>query len=154
MENSAAEQAGDALGLVDHAQRQVAAEVGLPRGYWWAMAAGWLVLSLIAHAGPVWLAAVATVGFGVGHSAFAARLLSGRRRTSGLQVSAAVAGRRIPLIVVGMLLGLVGITVVVALALNADGADHPAIWAALLTAAITGFGGPDILRVLRRWARA
>ncbi|MFD0442633.1 hypothetical protein ACFQ10_08940 [Streptomyces indonesiensis] len=53
-----------------------------------------------------------------------------------------------------MLLGLIGVTVLVALALDADGASHAGIWAAVLTAAVIGFGGPEMLRVLRRWARA
>ncbi|MER8159940.1 hypothetical protein [Streptomyces sp. NPDC094472] len=69
-------------------------------------------------------------------------------------MSAAVAGHRIPLVVVGMLLGLIGATVLVALALDADGAAHAGIRAAALIAAVYGFGGPEILRVLRRWARA
>ncbi|MFD0431810.1 hypothetical protein ACFQ60_45460 [Streptomyces zhihengii] len=53
-----------------------------------------------------------------------------------------------------MLLGLVAVTVVAALALDADGAAHAALWAALPVAAVIGFGGPEILTVLRRWARA
>ena len=34
------EQARAALDAAERARRQVAAEVGLPRGYWWALAAG------------------------------------------------------------------------------------------------------------------
>ncbi|MFE9390113.1 hypothetical protein [Streptomyces sp. NPDC006784] len=154
MENTTAEQADEAMAVVDRAQRQVAAEVGLPRIYWWGMAAGWLALGLIDQFGPAWLTVVATVGFGMGHSAFAARLLSGRRRTGRLQVSAAVAGRRVPFVVVGMLLGLVGVTILASMALKADGTGHPAVWSAALTALVTGFGGPEILRTLLRWTRA
>lgn len=33
-------------------------------------------------------------------------------------------------------------------------AGHAGIWAAVLTAAVVGFGGPEMLRVLRWWARA
>ncbi|OEV00520.1 hypothetical protein AN217_24980 [Streptomyces qinglanensis] len=154
MEKTTAEQAGEAIAAVDRAQRQVAAEVGLPRIYWWGMAAGWLALGLIDQFGPAWLTVVGTLGFGMGHSAFAARLLGGRRRTDRLQVSAAVAGRRVPFVVVGMLLGLVGVTILAAMTLKADGAGHPTLWAAALTAAVTGFGGPEILRALLRWSRA
>ncbi|OPF83097.1 hypothetical protein VT50_0205090 [Streptomyces antioxidans] len=154
MVDIAPEQARTALDAADRARHQVAEEVGLPRGYWWAMATGWLLLGVLGTVLPPWLAGIATVAFGVGHGVLAARLLDGRRRTDRLQVSAAVAGRRIPLVVVGMLFGLVAVTVLVALALDADGAGHAGIWAAVLTAAVVGFGGPEILRVLRRWVRA
>ncbi|MER5780115.1 hypothetical protein ABT104_00065 [Streptomyces mobaraensis] len=154
MDNIVPEQARTALDAVDSARRRVAEEVGLPRGYWWAMAAGWLVLGVLNTVLPGWPAGIATVGFGVGHSMLASRLLDGRRRTDRLQVSATVAGRRIPLVVIGMLLGFVGVTVLAAFALDADGADHAGIWAAALVAAVVGFGGPEMLRVLRRWARA
>jgi hypothetical protein len=148
------EQAHEALGVADEARRRVAAEIGLPRAYWWAMAAGWLVLGVLGDLGPVWLATVATLGFGIGHATVAARVLNGRRQSDRLQVSAAVAGRRTPLIVVVMLLGLVALTVAAGMALNAEGAAHPGIWAALIVAVLTGFGGPQILQVLRHWARA
>ncbi|WP_327139437.1 hypothetical protein [Nocardia sp. NBC_01327] len=154
MDNTAPDQARAALDAAAAAQRRVADEVGLPRGYWWAMAAGWLVLGVIGGVGPTWLISVATLAFGMGHSALASRLLDGRRRTDQLQVSASVAGRRTPLVVIGMLLGLVALTVGVAFALDADGARHAGIWAGVFVAAIIGFGGPEMLRVLRRWARA
>ncbi|MGW1992868.1 hypothetical protein [Embleya sp. NPDC001921] len=153
MADTAPEQALAALDAVDRARRRVAEEVGLPRGYWWAMAAGWLLLGVLGSVAP-WAAGTATAAFGTGHAVFATRLLDGRRRTDRLRVGAAVAGRRTPLIVIGMLLGLVAVTVAAALALHADGADHASIWAAALIAAVIGFGGPDMLRVLRRWARA
>jgi len=154
MDEIAPEQARSALEAADRARRQVADEVGLPRGYWWAMAAGWLVFGVVGRQAPVWLAVVVTVAFGAGHAVLASRLLDGRRRTGRLQVSTAVAGRRTPAVVVGMLVALVGATVAAALLLDADGAGHPGLWATGLAAAVIGFGGPEILRVLRRWARA
>jgi hypothetical protein len=147
-------EAQEALGAVARAQRQIADEVGLPRAYWWAMAAGWVVLGVIGEFGPVWLTSVATLLFGAAHAAFASRLLGGARRTGSVRVSATVAGRRTPLVVVGMLMGLVVLTIGAALVLDADGAEHAAVWAAVLIAAIIGLGGPEILRALRRWARA
>ncbi|MYW01151.1 hypothetical protein [Streptomyces sp. SID3343] len=153
MTNTAPEQARAALDAVDRAQRLVADEVGLPRGYWWAMAAGWLGLGVLGNVSP-WLGGTAAAAFGAGHGIVASRLLAGRRRTDRLRVGAAVAGRRTPLVVVGMLFGLVVITILAAFALHADGADHASIWAGALIAAVIGFGGPEILSVLRRWARA
>src|SRR4051794_20923189 len=110
MTDTAPEQARAALDAVERAQRQVAEQVGLPRGYWWAMAAGWIVLGTLGSVAPQWLAGAATVTFGSAHAIAASRLLDGRRRTDQLRVSAAVAGRRTPLVVVGMLLGLTAVT--------------------------------------------
>lgn len=149
MERITTDQAREALDRATAARGRVAAEVGLPRGYWWALAAAWVALGALGDVGPSWLATVATVAFGVGHSVFATRLLDGRRRTSELQVSAAVAGRRTAPIVVGMLLALVALTIGVALALDADGARHVGLWAGLFVGVLVGFGGPEILRVLR-----
>ncbi|MYS22110.1 hypothetical protein GA0115240_138219 [Streptomyces sp. DvalAA-14] len=154
MDDVAPEQARSALDVVERARQEVAEEIGLPRGYWWAMAAGWVVLGTLGDVLPSWAAGMATVAFSVGHTTVASRLLDGRRRTDRLQVSSAVAGHRIPLVVVGMLAGLVGLTVAAAVALDADGAGHAGIWATVLVAAVVGFGGPEILRVLRRWVRA
>lgn len=153
MDNVAPDQARAALDAVERARRHVAAEVGLPRGYWWAMAAGWVALGVIGDLGPQWLAIVATLIFGAGHAFLASRLLSGRHRTDQVQVSAAVAGSRTAIVVVGMLLALVALTIGVAVALDADGDRNPGIWAGVLVAAIIGFGGPEILRVLRHWFR-
>lgn len=154
MENIVPDQARAALEAAAQARRRVADEAGLPRGYWWVLAGAWLGLGAIGEFGPQWLSITATLGFGAAHSAFATRLLDGRRRTDGVQVSAEVAGRRLPLVVIGMLLGLVALTVAAAFALDADGTRHAGIWSSVLIAAIIGFGGPEILRVLRRWAHA
>jgi len=103
------EEARSALGVAADARRRVAEEVGLPRWYWWAMAAAWVVLGVLGDVGPWWLSSAATLAFSVGHSTVASRLLAGRQRTQQLQVSADVAGRRTPMVVIGMLLGLVEI---------------------------------------------
>jgi hypothetical protein len=154
MDNVAADQARSALDAVERARDEVAGEIGLPRGYWWAMAGGWAVVGGVGSVLPWWAAGGLTLAFGIGHATLASRLLGGRRRTDGVQVSRAVAGGRIPLVVIGMLVGLVALTVGVALGLDADGTGHAAVWASGIVAAIVGFGGPEILRVLRRWARA
>lgn len=150
MEQISPGEARSALDLAGDAHTRVADEVGPPRGYWWVMAASWLALGAVSDLGPAWLSTAATTAFGVGHVVVASRLLDGRRRTQRLQVSAAVAGRRTPMIIVGMLVGLVAITIGLGFALNADGAGHAGIWAAAPVAAVVGFGGPQILRWFHR----
>ena len=154
MENIAPEAASAALAAVGHARAQVAEEVGLPRWYWWGLAAGWVLVGAAGVAGPTWLPLAATLAFGAAHATVASRLLSGQQRTSGVRVSADVAGARIPLVVIGMLFGLVVLTIGVGFALDADGARHAGLDAALVVAAAVGLGGPEILSVLRRWAGA
>jgi hypothetical protein len=143
-----------ALETVEQARAHVADEVGLPRWYWWLLAAAWVLLGVVGDLGPQWLAVAATLGFGLLHSTVASRRLSGRRRTDRLHVSADTAGHRVPAVVIGMLLVLVAVTIGAGVALHADGARHPGIGAAALVAAVVGLGGPEILRVLRRWVRA
>lgn len=146
--------AHDALDTIAAAQRRVVQEVGLPRGYWWAMAAAWMGLGAIGQFGPQWLIIAATIAFGAVHSALASRLLAGRNRTGMLQVSAEVTGNRVALIVIGMLLTFVAMQVLAAVALDADGADHSQLWAAGMVALTVGFGGPEVLRTLLRLGRS
>ncbi|MFW0795386.1 hypothetical protein AAFP30_16365 [Gordonia sp. CPCC 205515] len=148
------DQARDALSQVDQARRQVSAEVGLPRAYWWAMAAGWIALGVIGALAPAWVTTLATLAFGAGHSTVAARLLDGRRPNRRLQVSRATADRRVPFIVIGILLVAVALTVGLALALDAAGAALPGIWSSVVVAAILGLGGPHVFAAIRRWIGA
>lgn len=143
-----------ALAAVDVAKARVAEEVGLPEWYWWLLAAAWVVLGAVNDSGPRWLAVSATLGFGIVHSVVASRRLNGRRRTDRLQVSAETAGRRVPLVIIGMLLALVALTIATGFALHADGVGHAGTAAGVFVGAIVGFGGPRILRTLRDWTRA
>lgn len=154
MENITPADARAALDAVDRAKAHVVDEVGLPRWYWWLLALAWIVLGVIGDLGPQWLAITATVAFGILHSTIASRRLSGRRRTDRLQVSADTAGSRIPAVVIAMLIALVALTIGAGFALDADGARHPGIAAAVFVAAVVGLGGPEILRVLCRWVHA
>lgn len=147
-------QARDALSAADRAEQQTLANVGLPRVYWWCMAAGWLALGAIGQFGPAWLVIVATLVFGAGHSTIAQRYIDGRRGSTQLQLNRSAVSRKVPAIVVGILLGLVALTVAAALALRADGVGHPALWAGAIVAVIVGFGGPEIFATLRRWLHA
>ena len=154
MESLDAAQARGALDAIDQAHRAVQAEVGMPRWYWWLLAAGWMVLGVVGDLAAPWVAALVTVAFGATHAAVAGRRLTGRRRTAGASVSAATAGRRTAVVLVVMLVLLVVLTVGAALALAADGTQHAATAAGVAVAIVVGFGGPEILAAFRRWARA
>ncbi|MGW0036514.1 hypothetical protein [Gordonia sp. NPDC003376] len=143
------DEARAALGAVATAQQHVTDEIGLPRGYWWAMAGGWVALGAIGQFAPWWVTTIATVVFGAGHAAVASRLLDGRRRTARLQVARDAGDHRIALIVIGILVTAVALTIGLAVALEADGTTHPSLWAGVLVAAVIGFGGPDILAAPR-----
>lgn len=154
MEPLDAEQARGALDAIDRARLAVQAEIGMPRWYWWLLAAGWVVLGVVGDRAVPWVAALVTVAFGATHAAVAGRRLTGRRRTDGVSVSAATAGRRTGVVLIVMLVLLVALTVGAALALDADGAEHPATAAGAAVAVLVGFGGPEILAALRRWVGA
>lgn len=148
------DQARSALAGIDSAHRHVADEIGLPRAYWWAMAGGWIALGAVGDLCPPWAVTVATVAFGAGHAIVASRLLDGRRANPHVRVTRALTDRRIPLIVIGILVTAVAVTIGLGFALAANGAADAAIWASVIVAAIIGFGGPDIFRVARRWLGA
>jgi hypothetical protein len=76
-------------------------------------------------------------------------LLGGRQRNGDVRVRADVAGRRSALFVVGFLIGLVGLTIGLALGLNADGAGNPATWASLFVAVVIVLGGPRVMMWIR-----
>jgi hypothetical protein len=60
-------------------------------------------------------------------------------------VSAQVAGRRTAQLVIGAVICMACLTVVAALAADADGARHPATIASILVALIIVLGGPQLL---------
>ncbi|MCL2542166.1 MAG: hypothetical protein FWE71_06865 [Nocardioidaceae bacterium] len=148
------DEADAALAAVERARADVAAEVGLPRGYWWGMGVAWALFGLLAEVGDPWVTTAVTLVFGAAHSVVASRLLDGRSRTRRVRVSAAAAGRRTAPVVVAVLLALVALTVAAALALDADGAGRPALAAGVAVGVLIGGGGPEILRGARRLLHA
>jgi hypothetical protein len=139
-----------ALDAIDRGRQRVIDEIDLPRWYWWGLAIGWIVLGFISDLNKPWVSVTATLAFGVAHSAVAPRVLSGRHRSGRLSVSAQVAGRETPRLVLGMLIALIPVTVGVALALQADGANHPATIASCFVAVIIVLGGPRLLAEVRK----
>jgi hypothetical protein len=93
---------------------------------------------------------LAPVAFGALHAALAQRALSGRHRTGNLSVRADVAGHQVMFAVIAYVIVLCTVTLVVALAANADGARHPGMFASVVVALLVLAGGPRLMAALRR----
>jgi hypothetical protein len=150
--NLTSERARDALDTVQRGRQQVIDEIDLPWWYWSGLAAGWVALGVIADLNHPWVTVVATFIFGAAHATVAPRVLNGRHRTPRLSVSAETAVPHTAGIVIGSLIGLVAVTIAVALAVNADGAEHPATIASVFVAVLIVLGGPRLLAAVRRRA--
>jgi hypothetical protein len=109
--------------------------------------------ALISDLGHPWVTVAATFVFGAVHSWVAPRVINGRHGSGQLSVRADVVGRHLAVVVLGGLLALVVVTVAAALALDADGARHPATIASIFVAAIVLLGGPLLTGRVRRAAR-
>jgi hypothetical protein len=141
-----------ALRAIEDQQRHVLAEVGLPRWYWWGLAAAWVAIGLLADLDNPWVTGSATLVFGAAHSAIAQRIFSGRRRSGQLSVRAGLVDRHLPSVLFACLIALGFVTVGLGFAANADGADHAGTVASIVVAvAILGFG-PRVVAAVRRRA--
>jgi hypothetical protein len=139
-----------ALSSIAQRRQQVVAEIDVPAWYWCALAAGWVLLGVVADFAPPWAYIAATLLFGAGHASISPRVLSGRRASSQLSVHRDVADRHIPALIVSLLVIMVVVTVGIALLLHADGTRHPAIWASVVVAALLLVGGPHLMTAVRR----
>ena len=139
-----------ALSSIDVRRRQVIAEIDMPWWYWWGVGIAWVALGVISDLGHPWASLAATLAFGIAHSVVAQHVLSGRHRSGRLSVRADVVSRHIPALVIGYLLFLVAVTVAIALAVNADGAGHPATIASVIVAVAVVGGGPRLMAAARR----
>jgi hypothetical protein len=146
------QEARAALDSIDRSRLRVIDEIDLPRWYWWGLALGWIALGFIADLNHPWVTSAATLVFGAAHSILAPRVTDGRHRSHRLSVSAQIAGRRTAQLVIGAVVSLACLTVVGALAADADGARHPATIASIFVAVIILLGGPQLLASCRRRA--
>ncbi len=143
-----------ALDAVERVRPRVIDEIALPNWYLWGLALGWIALGLLTDLAAAWVSAVATYLFGAVHASVAPRVMSGRRRSRSLSVRADVAPPHLARLVIAALLALAGVTVAVSLAVAADGARHPTTIASVFVALLIVLGGPRLLDVMRRRARA
>jgi hypothetical protein len=141
-----------ALSSVERRHQQVLAEIDIPAWYWFSLAAGWVVLGVLADYGPAWATAAGTLIFGAAHSTVAPRVISGRHGSSRLSIRGDLVSRCIPQIVIGFLVAMAAATVGIALLFNADGARHPAALAGGVVAMLVLAGGPALVALLRRRA--
>lgn len=142
-----------ALDTIEQGRMRVIDEIDLPGWYWWGVALGWIALGVLTDVAAPWIATVATFLYGAIHASVASRVLSGRHGSNRLSVRADVAGRETARFVIAGLILLGGLTVVAALAAQADGAEHPVTMASVLCAVIVLLGGPRLLELVRRRAR-
>jgi hypothetical protein len=155
MEYPSESDARAALRGVEEARRRVLDQIGMPWWYWTGLALAWLGLGILADVGaPVWTTSIATIAVGAGHATLSQRVLGGRQRANDVRVAGDAVGRHSFLLVFGFLAVLVGVTVAVAVGLDADGAGHPAIWAAGFVAVLVLLGGPRVTTWMRQRAIA
>jgi hypothetical protein len=147
-------EARSALDAVERGRRRVIDEIDMPRWYWWGLALGWIALGYVTDLDHPWLTSAATLAFGAIHASVAPRVIDGRHRTDQLSVRRDVAGRHLPRLVIGALLGLALVTIAGALLANADGAGHPVTIASVLVAVMIVLGGPQLVAAYRRRAAA
>ena len=149
---TSAAEARAALNTVERRRRQVIDEIDMPAWYWWGLALGWVAVGVVTDLASPWLAAVATFFFGTAHAAACQRVIGGRRRSGSLSVRADLAGRDVPLLVIGSLVLLGAMTVAGAWVLSADGAGHPVTVASVMVATVVLLGGPRLMAAVRRRA--
>lgn len=141
-----------AIAAIERRRQQVVAEINLPPWYWLALAAGWVVLGVLADEAPAWAATTGTLLFGAAHAAVAPRVLSGRNGSPQLSVRGDLVSHRVPLLVIGFLVIMTTATIGAALLFNADGARHPATLAGAVIATVVACGGPTLMSTVRRRA--
>jgi hypothetical protein len=147
------EQARAALDTVERSRLRVVDEIAVPRWYWGGLALGWIGLGVISSlVDNPWISTAATLLFGAVHAWVAPQVINGRHGSRQLSVGAHVVGRQVTRAVLAGLVVMVGVTVAAALVLNADGARHPSIEAAVLVAVAIVLGGPLLLQTFRRRA--
>ena len=142
-----------ALSSIEERRRQVIAEINVPAWYWFALAAGWVALGVISDFAPTWVDIAATVLFGAAHAVDRpAGALGSSSVFTAERSRSELVDRRIPILIIGLLVVMVAVTVVLALLLHADGARHPATWASVVVAALLLVGGPALMGTVRRRA--
>ena len=147
-----ANEARAALDSVERGRRQVIDQIDLPRWYWFGLAFGWIALGFLTDLKHGWLTTAATLVFGAVHSTVAPRVVDGRHRSHRVSVSRELTGRQTAHLVLGGIVACAFLTVGGALAVGADGANHPVTITSIFVAVIIVLGGPQLLAGVRHRA--
>jgi hypothetical protein len=146
------EEAARTLESIRSDQAKVIAQIAVPSWYWWGLAAGWIVLGVVSDLHNPWAISGATLAFGAAHASVAHWVIGGRQGSTQLRVREEVAGPLTPLLIVGCLLALVGLTIIGAVVGSDNGLSHPVTIASVGVAIIVVVGGPRLMSVVRRRA--
>lgn len=145
-----ANEARAALDSVDRGRQQVIDQIDLPRWYWFGLAGGWIALGFITDLKHPWLTTAATLLFGAVHSTVAPRVVDGRHRSHQVSVSRELSGKQTARLVLGGVIACALLTIAGAVAVGADGANHPVTITSIFVAVIIVLGGPQLLASVRR----
>ena len=142
------DEAASALAGIRQQQKQVIDAVLVPAWYWWAVAAGMVVIGaatdtrravVLGVAIPVAAVIIAALTFG---------MIFGTIRRAQVR-SAELLGDRGALLIVGFVWLVVGLTLGIGFGLRAAGSPVPATIATVLGGAALAAGGPVLMRRLR-----
>jgi hypothetical protein len=146
------EEAARALESIHQDRAKVIEQIAVPSWYWWGLAGGWIVLGVVSDDHNPWLISAATLAFGAAHASIAHWVIGGRQGSTQIRVSEEVAGPFTPWLIIGCLVGLVGLTIIGAVAASDNGVSHPVTIASVGVAIIIVLGGPRLMSVVRRHA--
>jgi hypothetical protein len=142
------DEAARSLSEVRERQRRALAAGLIPTWFWWAIAALVTVFCAgIESKRPAYIAVAATV-FGVGIAVTVVTVVTRGRA----QVRNDLLGPTVGLAISGFVIGVVGVTLGVAFALQAAGVAYPATWASLVNAVGMIVGGPILMRKIHAMA--
>jgi FtsH-binding integral membrane protein len=142
------DEAASALSGIREQQKQVIDAVLVPAWYWWAVAAGMVVIGAATDTRRVAVLAVAIPVAVIIIAALTLGMIFGTFRRAQVR-SAELLGNRGALLIVGFVWLVVGLTLGIGFGLRAAGAPEPATIATAIGGAALAAGGPAIMRRLR-----
>jgi len=145
-----ARDAAEALGEVHRRREQVVRAALVPAWYWWTVAAMTVALGIVVDTHRTAALAVAIPVYVLVVAGLTAQMIFGLRR--GARLNERLLGPRAALAIVGFVWLVVGLGLALAFALRAIGWPAPATAACLVVGIGLVWGGPALMRVIRRAA--
>ncbi len=147
MDPNAAE-AAQALGEIERQQRGVIERALVPGWYWWVVAAGMVVVGVVADTRQATVILITAILYGLGVAGLTFAMIAGVPARA--RVRSDLLGPKGAFAIVLFVWVVVGVTLGIAFALQAAGSGHPAAIATLVGAAMTALGGQWLMQRLRR----